>query len=830
MKSIFNDRFHIGLGICLLFFALIGLWIRLLPMEYLLSGIEPVVSMTDPWYTVRQVEQILHHFPAYSWYDPMLSYPMGKVIDWGPVFPLMVSSVVWLLGATNQSDIIRIISWIPPILGLILIPICYMLGKLAWNKEAGYLSAILISVLGGETLFRSFYGYVDHHILEVLLTSLFFICYFYLLKNLKSTKNHISDEYDHQCLVCNYGDFLPALIGGLIYYLAIMTIPTCTLIAGIVGVITLFLPLVIHNKEDFLKILKIHAIIFGFFIILFGISGIHVPGVSFSQYSIVHLLAPFLIILESLLLYLLMFPPVLSNRIYYYAIFGVIGIGLLFGLNVSAPDIIGSLMGTLKGTLGFGISGVTIDEMQPSDPVVVLLLFNIASAFAIFGFYQIFKKFIQFKEPLYLGLCTWGIGFFVLSMLVTRYLYYSGIVVVLFAGIGLSELYRRMITSNSPSDKRKSDKRINNVTGNKSNKSIIIVGILIGIITILSIPVASEVAHKETQIASIDLEWIDPLLWLKDQNSSGLDYYSIYSKSDFTYPENASTIISSWEYGHWILALSHKIIVTSPFEDNMGSVAKYFLSESDEEAEKIAGKFHGQYIITTNKLLFNDIPTLFKWISLDLTIDPYYFIFYSVPNQKSQILSPMIGLKSAFFNTTLVKLHVNDGSFIPANTSVLVSYRTTTIENQEVPVMKNLLPLNLSQTQVFLSQKQPNQEVVSLKYTSPITDTPALQNYRLIYESNGTRTFPGDVTLNNIKIFERVKGYTIPGTGTIEVPIITNQGRHFTYRQQSENGTFTLPYATTNSPYDVRATGPYRIIETNQTFDVDESQIEKYYT
>ncbi|HOW05992.1 MAG TPA: oligosaccharyl transferase, archaeosortase A system-associated, partial [Methanospirillum hungatei] len=100
----------------------------------------------------------------------------------------------------------------------------------------------------------------------------------------------------------------------------------------------------------------------------------------------------------------------------------------------------------------------------------------------------------------------------------------------------------------------------------------------------------------------------------------------------------------------------------------------------------------------------------------------------------------------------------------------------------------------------------------------------------LIYESNGTRTFPGDVTLNNIKIFERVKGYTIPGTGTIEVPIVTNQGRHFTYRQQSENGTFTLPYATTNSPYDVRATGPYRIIETNKTFDVDESQIEKYYT
>jgi len=550
---------------------------------------------------------------------------------------------------------------------------------------------------------------------------------------LNGPKNHLNDEGGKQSLIYKFGDYLFAISGGLIYYLAIMTIPTCTFIAGIVAVITLFLPLVIQNNEEFLKILKINAIIFGFFIIVFGITGIHVPGLSFSQYSIVHLLVPLLIIIESLILYLLMIPPVFSNRIYYYAMFGVIGVGVLYGLTFSAPDIIGSLMGTLKGTLGFGTSGVTIDEMQPSDPIVVLLLFNIASAFAIFGFYLIIKKFILYKVPLYLGLCIWGMVFFVLSMLVTRYLYYSGIVVVILAGIGISEIYRRMIASNSPPDKGKSSKINLSAAENKRNIAIIVVGILIGIITLLSIPVASEVAHKETQIASIDVEWIEPLLWLKEQYSPGLDYYSYYSKSDFKYPDNVSTIISSWVYGHWILALSHKTIVTSPFEDYMGHVAKYFLSESNEEAEKIAEKFHGQYVITTNKLLFNEIPTLFKWISLDFTIDPYYFIFYSVPNQKSQILSPMIGLKSAFFNTTLVKLHVNDGSFIPANTSVLVSYRTTTIENQELPVMKNLLPLNLSQTQVFLSRKQPNQEVVSLKYTSPITDTPALQNYRLIY-------------------------------------------------------------------------------------------------
>jgi len=39
------------------------------------------------------------------------------------------------------------------------------------------------------------------------------------------------------------------------------------------------------------------------------------------------------------------------------------------------------------------------------------------------------------------------------------------------------------------------------------------------------------------------------------------------------------------------------------------------------------------------------------------------------------------------------------------------------------------------------------------------------------------------------------------------------------------NGTFTLPYSTQNNPYEVRATGPYRIIETGKTIEVSEDQI-----
>ena len=80
--------------------------------------------------------------------------------------------------------------------------------------------------------------------------------------------------------------------------------------------------------------------------------------------------------------------------------------------------------------------------------------------------------------------------------------------------------------------------------------------------------------------------------------------------------------------------------------------------------------------------------------------------------------------------------------------------------------------------------------------------------------------------IRKVKIFERVPGAIIQGEGTIELPIITNRGREFTYRQQSINGTFILPYSTNQTSWPVHATGPYRIKETGKVIEVNEEMIQ----
>ena len=79
--------------------------------------------------------------------------------------------------------------------------------------------------------------------------------------------------------------------------------------------------------------------------------------------------------------------------------------------------------------------------------------------------------------------------------------------------------------------------------------------------------------------------------------------------------------------------------------------------------------------------------------------------------------------------------------------------------------------------------------------------------------------------MTNVKIFEYVKGAVIPGEGAIEATVVTNTGREFVYRQESENGRFTVPYSTLDNPYDVMTAGNYRIVGGGEEITVTEEAV-----
>jgi dolichyl-diphosphooligosaccharide--protein glycosyltransferase len=154
----------------------------------------------------------------------------------------------------------------------------------------------------------------------------------------------------------------------------------------------------------------------------------------------------------------------------------------------------------------------------------------------------------------------------------------------------------------------------------------------------------------------------------------------------------------------------------------------------------------------------------------------------------------------------------------------------------EFPVNGSYIPGNLPIVREGSNlQSSEYTTVFSDNPKEPVQKVPALQHYRLIHESanNAIITMfpesPAEMLpdIKQIKIFEYVNGAHIPGNGVIEVPIITNTGRSFIYRQESTNGEFIVPYPTTGNSYNVTATGPYHITGTSRYIAVTEEDVVK---
>ena len=71
--------------------------------------------------------------------------------------------------------------------------------------------------------------------------------------------------------------------------------------------------------------------------------------------------------------------------------------------------------------------------------------------------------------------------------------------------------------------------------------------------------------------------------------------------------------------------------------------------------------------------------------------------------------------------------------------------------------------------------------VLSSSGILPLDTIPALSHYRLVHESS-TNVFNSPTNdLKYVKVFEYVKGAHIKGSGIIDIPLVTNTGRNFTY-------------------------------------------------
>jgi dolichyl-diphosphooligosaccharide--protein glycosyltransferase len=207
-----------------------------------------------------------------------------------------------------------------------------------------------------------------------------------------------------------------------------------------------------------------------------------------------------------------------------------------------------------------------------------------------------------------------------------------------------------------------------------------------------------------------------------------------------------------------------------------------------------------------------------------------------VPNKDNSDRYDMARLnKQEYYLTTISRLHNFDGSMVTPSQAYYVEYSDPPA-GVAYPVMITAQKTNVTDAKLRADQynlkaspgyhAQVMNPESTIDIVHPVDTVPALQHYRLVHESpNNVFDTTTVVDIKYVKIFEYVKGARIKGEGTIEVPVETNTGRKFTYRQASMNGGFVVPYSTTGNTYDVKTTGKYTISGTGKQYEVPESAV-----
>jgi asparagine N-glycosylation enzyme membrane subunit Stt3 len=359
----------------------------------------------------------------------------------------------------------------------------------------------------------------------------------------------------------------------------------------------------------------------------------------------------------------------------------------------------------------------------------------------------------------------------------------------------------------------------------------VIAMVLLVLFAVLSATTSTIVASHQLQATDmISDDWAAATAWMGTHTpDTGVDYYRIYDRKGFRYPDTAYGILARWPAGHWITYISQRIPNANPFQDHItgpDNVNEFLFAGDEGTALNISSALGSRYVITdygytTTLILGNSsIPAGQTW-------EDYTPIM--IQPQSSGDTTVLQFFAQPYFLTMSTRLHNFDGSMAVPDTAFYVEYVREAGVPYPVVTTIEKLPAQEAREKAAAAQATLTADhgAVALSgfVDQPVDVIPALKHFRLVYESPTDARRPGLAEIKAVKIFEIVKGAHIPGNGIIELPLVTNEGRQFTYRQQSENGEFIVPYPTVGTGTGVRALGPYRIAGTGMTYQVTEDDV-----
>jgi len=770
-----QSRFSSALiaGIIVALFFGVALYLRVaLPYDQVFVGGWIKFTGVDAYFFMRIVDNLVHNFPHLNSFDPYILYPGGGGPGSITFFAYFLAGITWLvgLGSPTQHTVDIVGVYFPAVLGALTVIPVYFIGKALFSRWAGVIAAGLIAIFPGEFLGRSLLGFTDYHVAEVLFTT---ITMLFLILAVKSatqsgmTFKHVK-SWDWGILS---KPLIYSLLAGIflgIYFL--------TWQGALFFVFIIFVYLVLQFIIDHLKSRATDYLCFVSTITFIVALLVFLP-VSPDRMSLASLIIAIIIPIALAVLSYLMASRNVKPIIYPAALLGL-GLVSLAIFNIINPSLLRAIIGSLS--IFTWPIGTTVLEMQP------LLFpggnFSLAVAWGNFTT-SFFLCFISIGILVYFIIkrgetdktlfIIWSLVMLAATLSMRRFAYYFVVNVALLAGYlswlilefsGFREKAAEPAEALRETKKQAKQKRRGGSRPAASwvNRGL---GVIVVFFLVLFPNIGGAINTASHPVYAPSDAWCESLSWLKDNTPDPFGnphfYYELYQPPPlgerYNYPQTAYGVTAWWDYGYWITRIGHRIPTASPGTGHSRWEAAIFTAQDEASTNAILDSWGSKYVLVDNAIAmpmgkFHALATL-SGSSTEKFFDIYY-------QRQDNMLEPVILFYPEYYRSMVVRLYNFDGKQVVPSSSIVISFEERVSRDgqpyKEITSAKSFPSYEGAEAYVS-SQKSGNYRIVnSDPFASPVP-LQALEHYKLVYSSKGSKMMPGGGLISEVKVFEYTK-------------------------------------------------------------------------
>jgi len=643
----------------------------------------------------------------------------------------------------------------PAILGtLTLIPV-YFIGKELFNRWVGVISAALVVILPGEFLHRSLLGFTDHHVAEVLFSA---VCVLFLIMAIKRARER-EISFDH-ILSRDWSTITKPLVYTLLagVFLGIYLL---TWQGGLLFIFIIFAYLVIqfivdhlgHKSSDYLCIVGTPLFLIAFLMLLPVLGG----GSRDAIYRVSMLAAILLPIVLSIISRLVA-GRTLKPVYYPLTLLGLAGIGLA-AFHATNPSLFQYMIRQF-GLFAPGGASLTILEVQPLTLRIAWANFTTSFFIAFISFAMLIYLAIKEKGADKILFLVWSITMLVAVLGQRRFGYYYAVNAALLTGYfswkmldiaGLSKLLAK--PKEVVGAVRKFKKRKKKTREKAEAKTfmqprgawvrVIVVGIVIFFLVFFP-NIGKVEALAETPNYIMNRGWYSSCLWLKDNSPEPFDdpdfYYELYPPRDeFEYPETVYAVMSWWDYGYFIIQISHRIPNANPTQSGAHEAGRFFTTQNESSANELADELDLEYVVIDYAMAISKFYAMVEFAGGN--VSEFYEVYYQ-PTQDGKLQAVFL-YQPAYYNSTVARLYNFDGKAVVPTESLVISYsKEVSPEGISYKLITNAwsFPTYEEAEAYIAGQTSGNYRIVGTDAFSSPVPLEKLNSYEFVYPTESTTT------------------------------------------------------------------------------------------